>query len=216
MIIFTFKHLLLALVLLHLISCASTPNAPVTPEKFHGIASAHVLAQNPDLAPSTFFKVKEFEVDGLWEAMSLQLFVVGCMTSPTDEWTFREDLFIYHRGEVIPFAIHFGGFGLTSASVHDGDLFYTYSWGSGIHRSHIGRVSLKSGQLEISDSGGFIDYELFIDSSNTVYDAKFKDFNSWSSEVELGSVRYSSNELPHLEVIGLDGSLIISDFSPSP
>ena len=214
MISFTFKHLLLALGLLHLISCASTPNAPVTPEKFHSLASAHVLAQNSDLSPTTFFKVKEFEVDGLWEAMSMQLFFVGCMTSQTDEWTFREDLFIYHNGKVIPFGTHFGGFGLTSASMHDGDLFYTYSWGSGIHRSHIGRVSLKSGQLEISDSGGFIDYELFIDSSNTVYDANFNDFNSWSGAVELGSVRYSSDELPHLEVLGLDGGLIIPTFSP--
>jgi beta-lactamase regulating signal transducer with metallopeptidase domain len=50
--------------------------------------------------------------------------------------------FLLYEGEVYPLGEWFGGFGVISMELWDADgdgldeLYYTYSWGSGIHRSH--------------------------------------------------------------------------------
>jgi hypothetical protein len=50
--------------------------------------------------------------------------------------------FLLYEGEVYPLGEWFGGFGVTSMEIWDSngdgidELYYTYSWGSGIHRSH--------------------------------------------------------------------------------
>ncbi|MGO4344849.1 M56 family metallopeptidase [Paenibacillus sp. MCAF9] len=52
--------------------------------------------------------------------------------------------FLLYKGVVYPLGEWFGGFGVTSMALadmdNDGDseLYFTYSWGSGLHRSHAG------------------------------------------------------------------------------
>lgn len=51
--------------------------------------------------------------------------------------------FLMYEGKVYPLGEWFGGFGVTSMSIADLDgdqkpeLYFTYSWGSGLHRSHV-------------------------------------------------------------------------------
>lgn len=52
--------------------------------------------------------------------------------------------FLLHGGEIYPLGEHFGGYGVTSFALADMDedgneeLYFTFSWGSGIHRSQAG------------------------------------------------------------------------------
>jgi len=62
--------------------------------------------------------------------------------------------FLMHGGEVYPLEPWLGGFGVTSMALADlnGDgqqeFYYTYSWGSGMHRSQLGYFDPATGRLE--------------------------------------------------------------------
>jgi len=67
------------------------------------------------------------------------------------------DTFVIYKGKLFPIALGFGGFGVVSLSTcdfdEDGkkDLIYTFSWGSGLHRSHIGIFNLAKEKEEWLD-----------------------------------------------------------------
>ena len=61
--------------------------------------------------------------------------------------------FLLYEGKVYPLGQWFGGFGVTSMALADmnGDgkpeLYFTYSWGSGLHRSHISYFDPAASQI---------------------------------------------------------------------
>lgn len=65
--------------------------------------------------------------------------------------------FIMYDGKVYSIGECFGGFGITSMALadlnRDGEyeLYYTFSWGSGIHRSQVGYFEPKSKEVHIFD-----------------------------------------------------------------
>lgn len=70
--------------------------------------------------------------------------------------------FLLFEEEVYPLGVWFGGYGVTSFAVsdlnEDGDpeLYFTYSWGSGIHRSQVGYFDTAAKELvsfEFADFG---------------------------------------------------------------
>ena len=196
------RHVLL---LSLLISCSSVAADPISTDSFEPLVREYAFRVNPMLNPSVQFKIEEFPIEDLWDTLHMQIFSVRYMSGPDSESWFSEDLLIYLDDELVPFASAFGGFGLTSAVMSGEDLYFSYSWGSGMHRSHLGRISVTSRGIEILDSGGFIDFELFVDKDDAgliVFDGGFEEFNSWTNPIEVGRVRSTSSSIKLTDSLG--------------
>lgn len=67
--------------------------------------------------------------------------------------------YLIYDNKVYPIGSAFGGYGITEfAYINDSNqdmLYFIYSWGSGIHRSHIGAFNFNT--KEITDYGGLIE-----------------------------------------------------------
>jgi hypothetical protein len=87
-------------------------------------------------------------VPGLWEAQQIQIFKPWHLTYENRS---PHQPFIFSRGQIIPFAQTFGG-GILSGVMLDDALYYSYGFGSGIHRSQLGRLCLRNGQPEVHES----------------------------------------------------------------
>lgn len=102
----------------------------------------------------------------------------GCMIFKYNESC---ESFLLADGKIYPLGTGFGGFGLTDIQLCDfdrngkEDLLYTYSWGSGMHRSEIGlfnlttkeetrlgSMNLTSEEMEKMGSLGFMMNELYL------------------------------------------------------
>lgn len=58
------------------------------------------------------------------------------------------DPVLEYEGESYPLGTGFGGYGLVDSIVMDGKLYYTYSWGSGLHRSLLAAFDLKTRTIQ--------------------------------------------------------------------
>ena len=99
-----------------------------------------------------------------------------------------------------------------SAVMVGDELYYTFSWGSGIHRSQIGRLSADGAGLTINESGGYEDVDLFVhkaDNRVQVEEGRFIDFNSWESGRTFGWLRTQGLSFT---VIDNAGNKIVSRF----
>ena len=99
-----------------------------------------------------------------------------------------------------------------SAVMVGDELYYTFSWGSGIHRSQIGRLSTDGAGLTINESGGYEDVDLFVhkaDNRVQVEEGRFIDFNSWESGRTFGWLRTQGLSFT---VIDNAGNKIVSRF----
>lgn len=69
--------------------------------------------------------------------------------------------FLLHGGSIYPLGEHFGGYGVTSLALADVDedgneeLYFTFSWGSGIHRSQVGYFDFGKKAAVINDYADF-------------------------------------------------------------
>jgi hypothetical protein len=84
-------------------------------------------------------KLKEITTSEIAGKLRAQVFkIVGYSSSTTEP-----ESYLVKNGKAYPLSIGFGGYGLMSTCVADLDgdrvpeLAYTYSWGSGMHRTHI-------------------------------------------------------------------------------
>lgn len=103
----------------------------------------------------------EITPSDIWDKTKLQLF------KDSDSETF-----IVTNQKAVHIGNGFGGFGVTSAVPYDVnkdgilDLVYAYSWGSGIHRSVISWIDLKSFTEHVvgdmPESTGFRTYDLIL------------------------------------------------------
>lgn len=90
----------------------------------------------PDLNPAVKFPVEDVTTDEIWEQLHIQIFRVT-------EGIYENESFILNGGNLIQMGTAFGGFGVNSLAVSDLnqdnqlELLFTYSFGSGIHRTHI-------------------------------------------------------------------------------
>jgi len=165
---------------------------------------------DPNLNTNTQFHIRKLEVKGLWEELKIQVFDI--------EYRIRGEQFngfvgIYHAGKITSFAPTFGGYGLMSGVMHNGEFYYTYSWGSGVHRSHVAKLRLGNGELKYWDSGGFQDADLFVTASGgyvRVVSGEFKDFNKWERSKDMGTVR--TNDSTEIQIIGAKGETVAPTF----
>jgi hypothetical protein len=98
------------------------------------------LQQIPDLNPTVEFPLTELTTDEVWQRLGAQVFQVK-------EGIYQFNTYLIKNKEIAPLGTGFGGVGLTSMCVTDLDqngnpeLIYTYSFGSGIHRSQVALYS---------------------------------------------------------------------------
>jgi hypothetical protein len=113
----------------------------VAPERI-SLAEAESLVRdwvfnaNPHMNPSAELPLEEITTDEIWRRLSIQLFRLHSDFLGPSTYAIADS-------EIHVLGTSFGGYGVTHMEVTDLDLdgnlelTYTYSWGSGIHRSHI-------------------------------------------------------------------------------
>jgi len=142
----------------------------------------------PDLNPETVFKIEPYPIDGLQD---LKLKIINVLYLAPDGEEFNSRLLIYHAGNLNRFCETTGGSGFMSAVMSQKKLYYTYSWGSGIHRSHVGQLSLVDNSLLISENDGLRDDDVFVKKVGDtirVEKGEFETFNTWSKAQPVGTV----------------------------
>lgn len=123
---------------------------------------AHRFATAPKLNPDVKFAIDEFEVPGLWAALEVQIFNVHDLIRGQ---SIPGNPFLCYRGKIHPFVESTGGQGLMSAVVAGPALYYSYSWGSGIHRSHVGRLQIVNDAPVRAESAALVDRDMFVTTS---------------------------------------------------
>jgi hypothetical protein len=97
---------------------------------------AYLLDQKPNLDPAFTLSVENIPLEEAPSPLPIQVFRVV-------EGPFANESFLVHDETVLQMGTAFGGHGLTSLEVGDldqdgtGELYFAYSFGSGIHRSRL-------------------------------------------------------------------------------
>jgi len=108
---------------------------------------AWMFKGDPNMNPSAEFPLEEITTAEIWERLHVQVFRI------TDGIYGDQDCLIQDR-RVSALGIGLGGFGVTSMCVADlagdggAELVFSYSWGSGVHRSLVGVWAVGSPRVD--------------------------------------------------------------------
>jgi len=186
-------------------------DTPIT-EQVERLVRTFAFASSPNLDTNSDFKIHKMEVKGLWEELKIEIFNVDYL-STNGKW-FNGYVGIYHNGKITPIAPTFGGHGLMSGLISNGDFYYTYSCGSGMHRSHVAKLRITNDKPEIFESGGFQEEDLFVSTDPggkvRVLSGTFEDFNHWETAKDIGFV--GSTNASALQIIDVKGKVVIPTF----
>lgn len=158
------------------------------PDALKALVTEYAFREKATLNPDTEFKIEEYSIEGL-KALGVQILLARYLSPKGSQ--FNESLFICHAGKLTPFAVTFGGHGLMSAAVSEGSMYYTYSWGSGEHRSHVGRLTVVNAKPVVAESGPLLGEDFFIKKDGAAIRLEkgtFEKFNGWKSGEKAGSV----------------------------
>jgi hypothetical protein len=205
-----FRTFLLTCLLFPFISFASPR---ISPDSVSSLIRSYSLSTIPNLNPDFQLTVTEYDVKDLYDSLGVQVFYADFLSQ--DGTWFRSGGYLYHNGTVTLFSDSFGGWGLMSGFVLKRTFYYTYSWGSGIHRSHIGCFFLDGDTLKFLDTGGFINIDLFVSNcagdSICVVTGYYQSFNSWTL-VKDNKWRVINENGARLAVIDSTGKEVLPDF----
>lgn len=107
--------------------------------------------------------------------------------------------YVVYKSKVFHIGLGFGGFGIVSLEACDfdengqKDLIYTFSWGSGLHRSHVGLFNLSKGKEKWLDFTQ-MDEDLMLEK---ISDNKFKLYSvevSCENKLDYINLKLSSKE----------------------
>ncbi len=163
--------------------------------KIEGLIREHVFRESPKLNPQTRLLIDEFDVSGLEETLGIRLFLVGLATDGGER--FDEKLLLVNGNLIRQFGATFGGSGLMSAVVSGKSLYYSYSFGSGVHRSHVGRMTVKDGDVVLVETDSHPD-DLFVRVENgriRLETGSFERFNSWKAGKPFGRLEEGGSAL---------------------
>ena len=199
--------------ILFLAPLAARAAEPPTVKELAPLVRAEALKRQPRLDEKTEFRIRPFEVKGLWEEMGIVAFDVQYLSNGSP---FNGYVGYFHDGKIDHLAANFGGHGLMSGLVHDKRFVFTFSWGSGMHRSQVRAAVIKDGRLAIIDSGGFVDQDLFVktgpDGKIEVFSGQFTSFNQWTKERSLGVLEIPPSQAPR--IVGSSGAVLKPTFPP--
>src|SRR5262245_9305425 len=150
---------------------------PASPAELKTLVKNYAFQNQPKLRADTQFAIEEYAIAGL-KALDVQILLARYLAPEGSQ--FNEALLIYHNGKLTPFANAFGGHGLMSAVVSGGKLYYSYSFGSGRHRSHLAQLSIVGGKLVFAESGPLLDQDCFVKQDGArlrLEKGEFKKFN---------------------------------------
>ncbi len=106
------------------------------------------------------YSYRGIDVPGLEESLQTRIFLAKFETDAGIQ--IEEKLLALRGGKVQTFGATFGGHGLMSALVQNGCMYYSFSWGSGLHRSHVGRLKIKGESLEVWESDWFPNADVIV------------------------------------------------------
>ena len=180
---------MLAFALASVLACHTAfGQRPASPAELKTLVKNYALRNNPELKSDTRFAIEEYAIDGL-KALDAQIILARYLAP--DGSQFNEALLIYHDGKLTPFASAHGGHGLMSAVVSGGKLYYTYSFGSGRHRSHLGQLSIVGGKLVFAESGPLLYQDFFVKQDGArlrLEKGEFEKFNAWKAGRKIGEI----------------------------
>lgn len=162
--------------------------AAEAPADLTALVKEFAFRDKPKLARDTEFKIEPYPIEGI-RALDLQIVLARYLAPDGSE--FNSALFVVHAGKLTPFAETLGGSGLMSAVVSGKKLYYTYSWGSGIHRSHLGQLFVTGGKLTFVESGALVDKDCFVKQDGPTLRLEkgdFHTFNTWKPGQKLGDI----------------------------
>jgi hypothetical protein len=109
----------------------------LTVPEAENVIRVEIYAKNPRMNPDAKFPLKELTTDAVWKRLGVQVFQVT-------EGVQAHETYVVKKKQVFLIGTGFGGQGVNSLCVADlnGDgrpeLAFSFSWGSGIHRSQVG------------------------------------------------------------------------------
>jgi hypothetical protein len=120
-----------------LIESSAAANPRLSIADASAVVRAEIFREKPTMNPSAQFPLKELTTPEIWDRLHVQIFKI------TDGIQ-QDQAYIIRDRKASPLGNSFGGYGITSLCVADlaGDghpqLLFSYSWGSGEHRSLVG------------------------------------------------------------------------------
>ncbi len=170
---------------------AANPST-VSDSAVESLLRAEILKDIPTIDTNFKIALGRYDIPGLQQSLRSQAYR-GRLLSAKDGQQFNEMLFLYRDGQIMPFGAVFGGFGLMSAVVVDDILYCSYSWGSGMHRSQIARISERDGTLRIEQSPSFYSVDLFVrdvDGHVAVEQGTYTGFNASTGDTFAESIEH--------------------------
>lgn len=116
--------------------------------------------------------------------------------------------FLLYENDIYTLGEYFGGLGITSFAVADinqdgkSELYFTYSWGSGIHRSLAGYFDTQNKEIVLFDYSYFNKDMVFVNENHSLslYEAdvdvkSFVDISLLQGEEKVGDIVFDSDEI---------------------
>jgi hypothetical protein len=144
---------------------------PLPPGKIEGMIAAFLSEQHPDLASDFEPVLQEMNMQGdVLKRLSARVFRI------TEGLFENESFLITHNGKVVQLGTAVGGQGISSMELSDLDqdgqaeLYFTYSFGSGTHQTHLGVYSPAYAPEKIYEANTYYlgDLMLFSDQQHQV------------------------------------------------
>jgi hypothetical protein len=192
-------------------------------EQATALVRAWIFEEKPTMNESMEAPLVELTTDEMWHRLGVQLFQVT-----EGEWAYSS--YCVFDGRAYFLCQGFGGNGIMSACVTDLDsdgvpeLTYTYSWGSGIHRSLIGVARVEGDHLLQEEPAMAFIGDLFVrkesDTRVVVEIGRYEwEFSSWTPEAQLGAIEVEaegSQLLPRIELAPLSNEHAEAIWRPYP
>lgn len=169
-------------------------------------ASSHT-----NLNPAAEFEIRIEPVRDLWEALGIQIMKARLVVGGQEASRFG---CVLYGGTVTELGRSFGGYGLMSGLVKGQSFYFTYSFGSGLQRSQVGKLQIVEGAVKLWATDDFFERDLFLrrtDSAIAIESGLFQVFNGWTEPGDFGWI--DESDPAATKVIGLDGS-VLSVFLP--
>jgi hypothetical protein len=135
------------------------------------------------------YSYRAINVPGLEESLQTRIYLVNFETLAG--YQVEEKLLALRNGKLQEFGAAFGGHGLMSALVHNGCMYYSFSWGSGLHRSHVGRLKVVGGDIDVWESDWFPNADVIVKKERDrveIVQGAYAGFNRINSAAVVGEM----------------------------